>query len=299
MTDLILPELYHQQKISVSLPRRIWRSRSLILGAAILILLIIPAIFAPVFSRYDPLFVDPTITFLPPSLEHLMGTDNIGRDIWARFLYGGRVSLMVGVIAMTISSTIGTLLGIVAGYYGKWVDSILSWFTEVLMAFPGILLAMAVISILGPGLTNVMVAVGIGSIPSFMRMARSAVMKVQQMEYIEAARSIGCRDSRLLFRHILPNILTPLIMLATLGVGGAILEGAAFNFLGLGAQPPAPEWGSMLSAGRGFLNQGWWVSIFPGLGIFLAILGFNLLGDGLNELLDPYAANQIAPRKND
>ncbi len=291
MSDIIIPHLKLNEESAGTFLVRAARSRKFIIGAVILILLVVPALLAPWFSRYDPLYVDPTITFQPPSWTHWMGTDNIGRDIWARFLFGGRVSMLVGVIAMSISSTIGTLAGITAGFYGKWVDSILSWFTEVLMAFPGILLAMAVISILGPGLTNVMVAVGIGSIPSFMRMARSSVMKVEQMEYIEAARSIGCRDTRLLFRHILPNILNPLIMLVTLGVGGAILEGAAFNFLGLGAQPPAPEWGSMLSAGRGFLNQGWWISIFPGLGIFLAILGFNLLGDGLTEILDPHTNN--------
>jgi ABC-type dipeptide/oligopeptide/nickel transport system permease subunit len=291
MSDIIIPQLKLNEESAGTFLVRAARSRKFIIGAIILILLVVPALLAPWFSRYDPLYVDPTITFQPPSWTHWMGTDNIGRDIWARFLFGGRVSMLVGVIAMSISSTIGTLAGITAGFYGKWVDSILSWFTEVLMAFPGILLAMAVISILGPGLTNVMVAVGIGSIPSFMRMARSSVMKVEQMEYIEAARSIGCRDTRLLFRHILPNILNPLIMLVTLGVGGAILEGAAFNFLGLGAQPPAPEWGSMLSAGRGFLNQGWWISIFPGLGIFLAILGFNLLGDGLTEILDPHTNN--------
>jgi peptide/nickel transport system permease protein len=291
MSDIIIPHLKLNEESTGTFLMRATRSRKFIIGAVILILLVVPALLAPWFSRYDPLYVDPTITFQPPSWTHWMGTDNIGRDIWARFLFGGRVSMLVGVIAMSISSAIGTLAGITAGFYGKWVDSILSWFTEVLMAFPGILLAMAVISILGPGLTNVMVAVGIGSIPSFMRMARSSVMKVEQMEYIEAARSIGCRDTRLLFRHILPNILNPLIMLVTLGVGGAILEGAAFNFLGLGAQPPAPEWGSMLSAGRGFLNQGWWISIFPGLGIFLAILGFNLLGDGLTEILDPHTDN--------
>jgi ABC-type dipeptide/oligopeptide/nickel transport system permease subunit len=299
MSDIIIPHLKLNEESAGTFLVRAARSRKFIIGAVILILLVVPTLLAPWFSRYDPLYVDPTITFQPPSWTHWMGTDNIGRDIWARFLFGGRGSMLVGVIAMSISSTIGTLAGITAGFYGKWVDSILSWFTEVLMAFPGILLAMAVISILGPGLTNVMVAVGIGSIPSFMRMARSSVMKVEQMEYIEAARSIGCRDTRLLFRHILPNILNPLIMLVTLGVGGAILEGAAFNFLGLGAQPPAPEWGSMLSAGRGFLNQGWWISIFPGLGIFLAILGFNLLGDGLTEILDPHTNNALNSHQAD
>ncbi|MEA4907875.1 MAG: ABC transporter permease [Anaerolineaceae bacterium] len=267
----------------------LWRLKGILFGAALVLLLATITLAAPRLSAADPLAVDPTAAFSPPSWGHPMGTDNIGRDVWARFLYGGRISLLVGVVAMAISSTAGTLAGILAGYYGGWVDSLLSWLTEVLMAFPGILLALMVIAVLGPGLLNVMVAVGIGSMPSFMRMSRSTVLQVRQLEYVEAARSIGCPDTRLLFRHILPNILRPLVMLATLGIGGAILEGAALNFLGLGAQPPAPEWGSMLSSGRAFLNQGWWISIFPGLGIFLAILGINLLGDGLNEIFDPRA----------
>ncbi len=276
----------------LSLKTWLWQARTALVGLALVLLLTVLSLVAPLVSLQDPLAVDPGAAFQPPSAAHWMGTDNFGRDVWTRFLYGGRVSLLVGLVSMTLSSTVGVLLGVLAGYYRGWVDSLLSWLIEVLMAFPGLLLALSVIAILGPGLVNVMVAVGIGSVPSFMRMARGAVMQVQQMEYIEAARSIGCRDSRLLFRHILPNILRPLIVLATLGIGGAILEGAAFSYLGLGVQPPTPEWGAMLSAGRGFLSNGWWVSIFPGLGILLVILGINLLGDGLTDLLDPRIQNQ-------
>lgn len=258
-----------------------------IFGGIILFLLIVIAVFAPLLATHDVNEADPTVPFVVPNINQLMGTDNIGRDIWSRFVYGGRVSLAVGLVAMIIGMAFGSLLGIVAGFYGSWIDSILSWFTEVLMAFPGMLLALSVMAILGPGLTNVMVAVGVGSIPSFMRMARSSVLKTREMDYIEAARTIGCTDLRILFRHILPNILRPLIVLATLGIGGAILEGASLSYLGLGAQPMTPEWGSMLSAGRAFLNNAWWVSVFPGLGIFLAILSINLIGEGLGDVLDP------------
>jgi peptide/nickel transport system permease protein len=263
-------------------------SRATLFGLVLVLVLALSALAAPWLTRADPLETDPSNTFSQPSWQHPMGTDNIGRDVWARFLYGGRVSLLVGVVAMVISSTLGTLAGIASGYYGGWLDSILSWLAEVLMAFPGILLAMAVIAILGPGLMNVIVAVGIGSIPSFMRISRSTVLQARQLAYVEAAQAIGCRPARIMFRHILPNILRPLVMLATLGVGGAILDGAALSFLGLGAQPPSPEWGAMLSAGRGFLAQGWWISVFPGIGIFLTILGINLLGDGLNDVFDPH-----------
>jgi peptide/nickel transport system permease protein len=296
MSELTLPRVFTSAPVKNERSSwlRLRRNFKFWLGLFLVLLIVVISLAAPLLTRVDPLAVDPTLAFHAPSLQHPMGTDNIGRDMWARFAYGGRISLEVGIVAILISSSLGVLAGVFAGYYGGWVDSLLSWITEVLMAFPGILLAMAVIAILGPGLLNVIVAVGIGAIPSFMRMARSAVMQTQQFEYITAARAIGCRDSRLLFRHILPNILQPLIVLATLGVGNAILEGSAFSFLGLGAQPPTPEWGAMLSAGRGFLARGWWISIFPGIGIFLTILGINLLGEGLNEFLDPKSRSMSA-----
>ena len=258
-----------------------------VVGAVILVILIINTVFAPLIATENVNQANPTQTFLPPSNEHLMGTDNIGRDIWSRVIYGGRVSLAVGFAAMIIGMVFGTLIGIVAGFYGSWVDSLLSWATEVLMAFPGILLALTVMAILGPGLSNVIVAVGVGSIPQFMRMARSSVMKTRELDFIDAARTIGCTDAQILFRHILPNILRPLIVLATLGIGGAILEGASLSYLGLGAQPMTPEWGSMLSNGRAYLGNAWWISVFPGIGIFLAILSINMIGEGFNEVLDP------------
>lgn len=266
---------------------RLIRNFNFLVGTLLLLGLILITVFAPSLASYDVNKANPTATFVSPGAEHLMGTDNIGRDVWSRFVYGGRVSLVVGLVAMIIGMVFGSLIGIIAGFYGSWIDSILSWFTEVLMAFPGILLALTVMAILGPGLSNVIVAVGIGSIPQFMRMARSSVLKTRELDYIDAARVIGCSDTRILFRHVLPNILRPIIVLATLGIGGAILEGASLSYLGLGAQPMTPEWGSMLSSGRAYLNNAWWISVFPGLGIFIAILSINLIGEGLNEVIDP------------
>lgn len=279
------------QMISLSKPpsmfSQLMHNFNFVFGGIVLMLLIFIVVFAPLLATHDVNEADPTAPFVVPNINQLMGTDNIGRDIWSRFVYGGRISLTVGLVAMIIGMVFGSMLGIIAGFYGSWIDSILSWFTEVLMAFPGMLLALSIMAILGPGITNVMVAVGVGSIPSFMRMARSSVLKTREMDYIDAARTIGCTDFRILFWHILPNILRPLIVLATLGIGGAILEGASLSYLGLGAQPMTPEWGSMLSAGRAFLNNAWWVSVFPGLGIFFAILSINLIGEGLGDVLDP------------
>ena len=261
-------------------------NKKILIGAIVLVILVLITVFADQLAISGPNEANPLNTFVRPCKEHPMGTDNIGRDIWSRFCYGGRVSLLIGVVAMFIGTILGSILGIIAGYYGGWVDSLLSWFTEVLMAFPGMLLALTIMAILGPGLTNVMVAVGLGSIPQYMRMARSSVMKAREMDYVEAARCIGCTDTRMLFRHILPNILRPIIVLATLGIGSAILEGASLSFLGLGAQPMTPEWGSMLSSGRQFLRNAWWVSVFPGIGVFLVIFSINLIGEGLGEILD-------------
>lgn len=258
----------------------------IIIGFVILFILITTAVFAPQLAVSDVNQADPLNTFKAPSSEHPMGTDNIGRDIWSRFCYGGRISMFIGVVAMLIGTVGGTLLGIIAGFYGSWIDSILSWFTEVLMAFPGMLLALSIMAILGPGLGNVIIAVGIGSMPQYMRMARSSVMKAREMDYVEAARCVGATDFRIIFRHILPNILRPLIVLATLGIGSAIMEGASLSYLGLGAQPMTPEWGSMLSSGRQYLRNAWWCSVFPGLGVFLVILSINFIGEGFGDIME-------------
>lgn len=258
-----------------------------VVGFILITVTIFCAVFAGQISTHNVNKPNPREAFQAPSAAHYMGTDNLGRDIWSRFVYGGRVSLVVGLSAMVIGMCIGTVLGIIAGFYGGPIDSLISWFTEVLMAFPGILLALTIMAILGPGVSNVIIAVGIGTIPQFMRMARSSVLKTRELDYIDAARTIGCTNGRILFVHILPNIIQSIIVLATLGIGGAILEGSSLSYLGLGAQPMTPEWGSMLNAGRTFLHNAWWISVFPGMGIFLAILGINMLGEGLSQVFDP------------
>jgi len=271
---------------------RLRRQRGAMLGLVLFMLLVLAAIAASVLTTANPIYVDVSAAFQPPSIEHPMGTDNLGRSIFARFLYGARISLTMGVIAVALGSTVGITLGITAGFYGKWVDAFLSWFVEVLLAFPGILLALSVVAILGPGLSNAMIAVGVAFTPSFMRLARSTVLVAREQDYILAARALGVPNWRIMVRHILPNILRPLLVLTTLGMGNAILEGAALSFLGLGAQPPTPEWGSMLSTGRSFMRQGWWITVFPGLGIFLVVLSVNLFGDGLGDALDYDARSQ-------
>lgn len=266
-----------------------WRWRSLrrggtLAGAVILLVLVGLVLCAPLLTPLDPQQVDTSNTLQAPTALHRMGTDNLGRDIWTRFLYGGRISLATGFAACALGAFVGVALGVVAGYYGKRVDAVLIWFSEVLLAFPGILLAMVILAVLGAGQQNVIVAVGIALIPSFLRMARGSVLSARNELYVEAARALGVRDGQIMFRHILPNIARPLIVLLTLGIGGAILEGAALSFLGLGAQPPSPEWGAMLNAAQGFMRVAWWMSFFPGAGIFLTVLAINLLGDGVSDI---------------
>jgi len=259
------------------------RIRSAIIGLAILFVLIASCLSAPLLTSKDPIAVDPSKALRAPSLSAPMGTDNIGRDVFTRFLYGGRISLQVGLVAVSIGAVAGTLLGLISGYFGGWLDSSISWFIDVLLSFPDILLALIVVAILGPGITNAMIAVGISFVPSFMRLTRGSVLQIREMEYITAARALGSSSAGILFRHILPNSIRTLLVLATLGIGNAILAGAALSFLGLGGQPPSPEWGAMLNAGQKFIRQGWWLTVFPGLGIFLTILSINLIGDGISD----------------
>lgn len=222
-----------------------------------------------------------------PSSENWFGTDSLGRDVFNRVVYGARISIRVGVLSVLGSIVVGTLLGILAGYYGKWVDTLISRLFDIILAFPSILLAIGIVAVLGPSLTNALIAIATINIPRFGRVIRSRVLSLKEEEYIMAAKSVGMRDSRILFRHILPNSFAPLIVQATLGIGTAILNAAALGFLGLGAQPPHPEWGAMLSDAIPYLQQAPWTVIYPGLAIMLTVLGFNLIGDGLRDALDP------------
>ncbi|QPC83273.1 ABC transporter permease [Phototrophicus methaneseepsis] len=270
-----------------SFVRRLLNSRNVVIGGVILLLMILLTTLAPVISTYDPIELNPRARLQPPSAEHLFGTDDFGRDVFTRVLYGGRLSLQVGLISVAIACTIGTTLGILAGYYGGIVDLIIMRLMDVMLAFPGILLALAIVAVLGKSLPNVMIAVGISTIPVFTRIVRGTTLSVKQSDFIVAARALGANNGRIMFRHVLPNVITPIIVVATNGVAGAIISGAALSFLGLGAQPPTPEWGIMLSEGRVYLRAAAWITTFPGLAIMVTVLSINLLGDGLRDALDP------------
>jgi peptide/nickel transport system permease protein len=267
--------------------RRLLRNPGSVIGLAILIALALMGITAPLIAPAEPNVMTPGDALLAPSSEYPFGTDQFGRDILSRIMHGARLSFQVGFIAVGIAFVCGVTLGIIAGYYGGWVDGLIGIWIDIMLAFPGILLALAIVAILGPSLLNLMVAVGIAAVPTYTRLVRGAVLSVRQLPYIEAAQVIGARDRSIMLRHILPNVLAPAIVLATLGIGGAILVGAALSFLGLGAKPPTSEWGAMLSAGRNFLQQAWWITLFPGLAIMITVLSINLLGDGLRDALDP------------
>jgi peptide/nickel transport system permease protein len=263
------------------------RNRGALAGLGFLGLLVGLAILAPLIAPADPLGVAPALAQRPPGAEAWLGADHLGRDILSRLLYGARISLTLGLIAVGIAATCGTLLGLIAGYYGGRIDLAAGVLIDVMLAFPGILLALGIVTVLRPSITNAMVAVGISAIPTYTRLVRGSVLAAKAYPYVEAARVVGCPTPRILRRHILPNVLAPLIVLATLGAAQAILAGAALSFLGLGAQPPTPEWGLMLSEGRRYIRDAWWNTAFPGLAIMLTVLSINLLGDGLRDALDP------------
>jgi peptide/nickel transport system permease protein len=267
--------------------RRLMRNKAAVLGLIIILVLILSAIFASVVAPFSYDEQDLRQRFLAPSAEHLFGTDEYGRDIFSRIVYGSRTSLLVGAISVTISSGIGTLLGAISGYYGNRVDNIIMRFIDIMLAIPNILLAISIAATLGPGIINVMIAVGISSVPGYARLVRASVMSLRDQEFIEAARSIGANDFRIITRHILPNCMAPIIVQATMSIAIAILSAAALSFLGLGVQPPVPEWGSMLSNGRAYIRDYWWVVTFPGVAIMATVFAFNLFGDGLRDALDP------------
>jgi peptide/nickel transport system permease protein len=271
--------------------RRLQRQPLSAFAAVIVTILIFTAIFGSWLSPYDPNAIDMANRFASPSLVHPFGTDDFGRDILSRVMVGARVSLMVGIIAISISATVGSFLGILAGYAGRMVDEVIMRAMDILFAFPAILLAIAIMAALGRGIGNAMIAIGIVYIPIFSRIARGSVLSVREEEFIEAARAIGSTDGRIMYRHIFPNILSPLIVEVTLSLSFAILAEAALSFFGLGTQPPDPSWGRMLSEGRAYFQQSAWLAIFPGLAIMLTVLGFNLLGDGLRDALDPRLKN--------
>jgi len=273
--------------------RELAKNRAALLGLAILMVVTAAAIFAPVISPADPLIQEVSVRLKPPTLEggdgraHLLGTDHLGRDILSRLIFGARISLVIGISAVALAGTLGTLLGLVAGYRGGRTDDICMRVTDTMLAMPFILLALAVIAVLGSSLRNIIFVLGITSWVSYARVVRAEVLTLRTREFVSAAQALGGRGARIIFRHLLPNVLTPVIVIATLEVARMIILESALSFLGLGVQPPTPTWGGMLADGRAYLSTAWWLATFPGLCIMLSVLGINLLGDWLRDILDP------------
>jgi len=267
--------------------RRLKRNRAAIVGGIIVLLFVSIALLAPQISPYPPNEGDLTKRLKPPSQEHLLGTDPLGRDLLSRVIYGARISLQIQIVAVSIAMVIGTLLGMVGGYYGGKFDHLIMRLMDILLAFPGIFLAISIIAVLGPGLTNLMLAAGIYSIPQFARIVRGSVLSLKEKEFIEAARAVGENDFNILFRYLLPNSMAPIIIQTTLRMATVLLTASGLSFLGLGVQPPTAEWGAMLSNARAYLITAPHVATVPGLAIMLVVMGFNLFGDGLRDSLDP------------
>lgn len=268
--------------------RRFKQNRGAVLGLGVILFMVLVALLAPLIAKHDPFSQDLRNTLAPPSAETWFGTDQFGRDLFSRVVHGARISLPVGLIAVGLAALIGIPFGLISAYYGGWVDVSVNRLVDILLAFPGMLMALAIMAILGPDLKNAVIAAGIFIVPDYVRVTRSSVLSVKEMEYVMSARAIGAQDLRIMSRHILPNTLLPLIVLATLQVGGTILFIAALSFLGLGAQPPTPEWGALLTVGRQYMREAWWIAVFPGLAIMITILGINMFGNGLRDALDPH-----------
>ncbi|HTJ23726.1 MAG TPA: ABC transporter permease [Gemmatimonadaceae bacterium] len=272
--------------------RRAW------FGGGVIVLLALLALAAPIVARHDPFGIDLINSLEPPSPHHWFGTDIQGRDVWARLVYGARVSLSVGLVSQGIALTLGLILGLIAGYYGRWVDEVVMRFADVTLAFPTLLLLIALVAALQPSLTVVFLTIGVVGWAGMARLVRGQVLVVRELEFVQAERALGARDSRIIVRHILPSVVAPVVIAATLGVAGAIMAESSLSFLGLGVQPPTPSWGSMIADGRDLyqLRHAPWTSVFPGLAIGAAVLGFNLLGDALRDALDPRAIRAAVPR---
>ncbi len=257
------------------------------MGGIVVVALFVVSFLAPVISPYNPDTINVKEILMPPSPRHLFGTDELGRDVLSRMIWGSRISLKVGFVAVGIAVIIGIIIGAAAGYYGGWIDDLLMRFVDMMLCFPSFFLILAVIAILEPSIYNIMAVIGLTGWMGVARLVRAEFLRIREMDYVKAARSIGASDFRIVFRHILPNALNPVIVAATLGVAGAILTESALSFLGIGVQPPTPSWGNMLTAGKNNMEIAWWLSVFPGLAILVTVLGYNLLGEGLRDILDP------------
>jgi peptide/nickel transport system permease protein len=272
---------------STQVLRRLLANFGARVGIALLFVFIVTAAAAPLIAPYNPLEPDYAAVLQPPSSEHLFGTDQLGRDVLSRVIYGARISLTVGLVPVAAAFVVGTIIGVFSGYRGGKTDAVIMRLTDIGLAFPGILLALVVVAVLGPGLKNVMIALGIADVPLAIRVARGSAVAAREQPYVQSAVAIGCRDNRILSRYILPAVTAPVLIVGTLEVANAILIASGLSFLGLGAQPPAPEWGAMLAQAQAQIQTAWWAAVFPGIAIVLAVLAINLFGDGLRDALDP------------
>ena len=288
MSEIIEKETIEKQSLWKEAFFQLKGNKSAIVGFVIIAVFILMAVFAAYLTPFDPVEQNIAIRKAAPfSGPNLLGTDDLGRDLLTRIIYGSRISLVIGVISVGISLTFGILIGLISGYYGGWLDRIVMRLIDIMLAFPYILLTIVIVAILGPSLANAMLAIGISQIPQYARIVRASVLAEKENDYITAERSLGASNPELMFRSILPNCIAPIFVQATLGIGNAILSSAALSFLGLGAQPPTPEWGLMIASSREFITSAWWIVTFPGVAVLLTVLGFNLLADGLRDVLDP------------
>ncbi|MDH4266015.1 MAG: ABC transporter permease [Deltaproteobacteria bacterium] len=276
-----------QEKLRHLFWKRFRQNKLALTGAFIVILLFFAALFAPWLSPYDPGQINIKKVLQDPSAEHIFGTDQLGRDVFSRMLWGSRISLLVGFVAVGIASLIGVFLGALAGYYGRWVDNLIMRFVDIMLCFPTFFLILAVIALLEPNIWNIMIIIGITGWMSVARLVRAEFLSLKERDYAVAEKALGARDFRIIFRHILPNALAPVLVAATLGVAGAILTESALSFLGIGVQPPTPSWGNILTAGKDNIQIAWWLSLYPGLAILITVLGYNLLGEGIRDAIDP------------
>ena len=273
------------------LKREFWprfrRNRLALSGLVLVAGLFLVSLLAPWLAPYDPNFIDIKAILMPPSTIHLMGTDSLGRDVFSRIIFGAQISLKVGFVAVGLATLIGVCLGAIAGYYGGWVDNLLMRAVDLMLCFPTFFLILAVIAVLEPSIWNIMIIIGLTSWMGVARLVRAEFLTLREREFVQAARALGAKDGRIIFRHLLPNALAPVMVSATLGVAGAILTESALSFLGLGVQPPTPSWGNILTAGKDNIEIAWWLSVFPGLAILITVVGYNLLGEGIREAIDP------------
>ncbi len=267
--------------------QRFRRHRLGLIGAGVVALLFIISLAAPVFSPYDPSYIDIKSILEPPSYEHPLGTDQLGRDVLSRIIWGGRISLMVGFVAVGIATVVGVFLGAMAGYYAGYVDTIIMRFVDIMLCFPTFFLILAVVALLEPSIWNIMVVIGATGWMGMARLIRAEILSVKERDYVLAARALGASHARIIWRHIIPNAMAPVLVAATLGVAAAILTESALSFLGIGVQPPTPSWGNILTAGKDSIEVAWWLSFYPGMAILITVLGYNLLGEGIRDAIDP------------